>query len=55
MHTGKVINIRDIPDKANYEKLLEERSNKEALGAAQEIIDQFAMYLKYRGVYDSGF
>lgn len=55
MHTGKVINIRDIPDKESYNKLLEERSNKEALGAAQEIIDQFAMYLKYRGIYDSGF
>lgn len=54
MHSSKV-NIKDIPDKDSYAKLSEDRNNREALVAAQEVVDRFAVYLKYRGLYDSHF
>ena len=46
MHSSKVT-VKDIPDKASWAKLYEDRDNREALAAAQEIVDRFALYLKY--------
>lgn len=54
MHSSKVT-IKDIPHKAAYAKIFEDRCNKEALLAAQEIVDRFDMYLKYRTTQNSYF
>lgn len=54
MHSSKVT-VKDIPDKESWAKLFEDRANREALAAAQEIVDRFALYLKYREVYGSHF
>lgn len=54
MHSSKVT-VKDIPDKASWAKLFEDHANGEAPAAAQEIVDRFALYLKYREVYGSHF
>ena len=46
MHSSKVT-VKDIPDKASWAKLYEDRDNREALAAAQEIVDRLALYLNY--------
>lgn len=49
------VNIKDIPDKASHTKLLEDSFNKQSLAIAQEIVDRFALYLKYPFLYRSHF